>query len=131
VSGRRILVVEDNRANRMLVSIVLRAAGFEVAEAIDAWQAIAHLDREIPDLILMDLQLPGMDGLDLTRRLRADPRYGEVVIVAFTAFAMKGDEERGLLAGCDGYITKPIDTRTFAATVAGYLARGRVRPPAA
>ncbi len=105
---------------------LLEAEGFEVRTAEDAEQAQEVLRTYRPGLILMDVQLPGMDGLELTRRLRSDPKWSDVVIVALTAYAMKGDEENALAAGCDGYITKPIDTRTFASVVRGHMEARRI-----
>lgn len=107
----RILVVDDNPTNLKLASDVLEFEGHEVLRAIDAEQAQDILRETVPDLILMDIALPGMDGLTLTRRLKADARTRHVPIVALTAFAMKGDDQKAREAGCDGYITKPIDTR--------------------
>lgn len=121
MSPPRVLVVDDNMANRALTTFVLDAAGLEVATAIDAETAMAEVAGFAPDLILMDIQLPGLDGMALAGRLKAEPVTQHIVIIAFTAFAMKGDEARMLAAGCDGYIAKPFDVVTFAATVRGYL----------
>lgn len=118
---RAILIVDDNPANMKLLSFVLSTRGYEVHAAADASEAWATLSQLAPGLILMDLQLPGIDGLSLSRRLKADPRYRHIPIVAVTASAMKGDEERALQAGCDGYITKPIDTRAIPALIATYF----------
>lgn len=115
-----ILVVDDNPMNLKLACVVLETEGYEVRHAVDAEQALSQLAAWRPGLILMDIQLPGMDGLELTRRLKADPVTSGIVILAITAYAMKGDEQRALAAGCDGYITKPIDTRTLPGIVAGY-----------
>ncbi|WP_447733932.1 response regulator [Rhodanobacter soli] len=124
---QHILVVDDNPTNLKLVMCVLELEGYRVDQAIDAEQALAFLRDIVPDLIFMDISLPGMDGLTLTRKLKDQDRFKHVPIVALTAFAMKGDEERAREAGCDGYIAKPIDTRAFPAQVAGYL-RGIDRP---
>lgn len=121
----RILIVDDNAVNLKLACDVLECDGFTVTKAADAEQALQVLDRLVPDLILMDIALPGMDGLTLTRQLKADARFSQVPVVALTAFAMKGDAEKALAAGCDAYITKPINTRSFALQVAQFL------PPAA
>lgn len=118
-----ILVVDDNPANLKLARLVLSLAGYTVRTAIDAEHAQTALLEDKPELILMDIQLPGMDGLQLTRIIKADQATRDIVVVAVTAYAMKGDEELALTAGCDGYITKPINTRTLAATVASYLKR--------
>ena len=120
----RILVVDDNPTNLKLASEVLELEGHEVRRAMDAEQALEVLQMDLPDLILMDIALPGMDGLELTRRLKADARTRAIPIVALSAFAMKGDEEKARASGCDGYITKPINTRTFPAQVAAFLGRG-------
>lgn len=112
-----ILVVDDNPTNLKLASAVLQAEGHTVVPATDAEQAQVLLAERVPDLILMDIALPGMDGLELTRRLKADPRLRHVPVIALTAFAMKGDDQKAREAGCDGYITKPIDTRAMPALV--------------
>lgn len=121
----RILVVDDNPTNLKLVCDVLESEGLSVERATDAEAAQALLEQWTPELILMDIALPGMDGLTLTRLLKAQPRFRGVAIVALTAFAMKGDDRKALAAGCDGYISKPIQTRTLAAQVRGYLGERR------
>jgi CheY-like chemotaxis protein len=123
-TGESILIVEDNPANRKLLSFLLTAHGYAVHAAARGDEALEMLKTFTPRLILMDLQLPGMDGLELTRRLKADPRTRHITIVAVTAYAMKGDEQRVRDAGCDGYVTKPIDTRALPQVIAGYLAAG-------
>jgi two-component system cell cycle response regulator DivK len=120
--GESILVVDDNVDNRDLTQILLECEGYDVRMAEDAPQALTILKTFRPKLILMDVQLPGMDGLELTRRLRQDPSSQGVTIVAFSAYAMAPEEQNARAAGCDGYITKPINTRTFANTVRQYLA---------
>jgi CheY-like chemotaxis protein len=120
-----ILIVDDNPTNLKLASEVLSMAGHAVVTASDAESAQTLLRHTTPVLILMDIALPGMDGLSLTRKLKADPRFKEVPIVALSAFAMKGDDQKALEAGCAGYITKPIDTRRFALQVAGFLGAER------
>ena len=122
MANERVLVVDDNVANQKLVGFILERRGFVVRHALDAKEALAELAAHPPQLILMDVQLPGMDGLSLTRLLRTRADLKGVVIVALTAYAMAGDERRVLAAGCDGYLSKPIDTQTFADRVAGYLA---------
>jgi CheY-like chemotaxis protein len=119
LAAMRVMIVDDNPLNIELASFVLEADGFTVDAAADAAQALDSLSRSQPELILMDIQMPGMDGLELTRRLRADPRTRHLVIVAFTAYAMKGDEARLRAAGCDGYLAKPIDVSSFARSVRG------------
>lgn len=119
--NRLVLVVEDNPANAKLEQVLLENAGYEVIVVGDARQARATLAVRRPILILMDLQLPGMDGFTLTTLIRAKPAFAKVPIVAITAYAMNGDEARALEAGCDGYVTKPIDTRTFVETVTSFI----------
>ena len=116
-----VLVVEDNEANQLLSTLLLAQDGFEVATAADAEQALSWLEDNVPDIILMDLDLPGQDGLSLTRQLKADGRTSDIRIVALTAFAMLGDSNHVIEAGCDGYISKPIDTRSFGAQVRSHL----------
>jgi CheY-like chemotaxis protein len=116
-----ILVVEDNEVNQLLTASVLEREGFEVQLAGSSVQAMERLVSRKPDLILMDIQLPGMDGLALTRRLKADPATANITVVALTAHAMSGDREQTLAAGCAGYISKPIDTRTFGSQVREFL----------
>jgi CheY-like chemotaxis protein len=128
-SERRILVVDDNATNLKLACDVLEWAGYEVSGAADAEQALDSIATAQPDLILMDIGLPGMDGLTLTRKLKEDPATRHIRIVALTAFAMKGDEARVIEAGCDGYISKPIDTRALAARVAQCLLTGEKEEP--
>ncbi|MFQ5944501.1 MAG: response regulator [Anaerolineales bacterium] len=117
----RILVVDDSQLNRKLVSTVLEDAGFEVLEAQDGEQAIAVATEALPDLILMDVQLPKIDGYEATRRLRARPETKDMIIVALTSHAMVGEAQRAIKAGCDGYLSKPIDTRAIADTLRSYL----------
>jgi CheY-like chemotaxis protein len=119
----RILVVDDNLANLKLAGDLCECEGYEVDRAQSAEGALEAIARRPPDLILMDLALPGMDGLALTRHLRASPDTRHIPVVALTAFAMRRDEERALEAGCDAYLAKPIDTRALPALLAGLLAR--------
>jgi len=119
----KILVVDDNPTNLKLVSDVLEFEGYEILKAKDAEEAIVVLQSTLPDLILMDIALPGMDGLTLTRKLKAAQETKAVCIVALTAFAMKGDDQKAVDAGCDGYITKPIDTRKLPGLVSELLQR--------
>ena len=120
--GAPILIVDDNASNTKLLAFLLTSKGYEVRIAASAPEALAVLDEFHPRLILMDIQLPGIDGLTLTRRLKADPRTSGIVIIAATAYAMKGDAERARSAGCDGYVTKPIDTRRLPHDIERYLA---------
>ena len=117
----RILIVDDNPVNLKLAADVLESASFAIDRAIDAEQAQCMLTGTLPDLILMDIALPGMDGLTLTRKLKADPRFKEIPIIVLTASAMKGDDRKALEAGCTSYITKPIDTRKLAQQVQAIL----------
>jgi len=119
---KRILVVEDNLLNLELVTDLLEAAGFVVCPAHTAEEAFRAARDLSPDLVLMDLSLPGLDGLAATETLRADPATRHLAIIALTAHAMKGDEALALRAGCAGYLAKPIDTRTFAAKVTAFIA---------
>jgi CheY-like chemotaxis protein len=121
MSGGRILLVEDNEANQLLASSVLELSGFVVDVAGDSTEARAMLARKSPDVILMDVQLPGLDGLTFAQQLKAEAATAHIPIIALTALAMAGDRERTLAAGCDGYIAKPINTRTFASEVGKFL----------
>ncbi len=116
-----ILIVDDNPANLKLARVLLAGEGYEVRTAGDAEEAMKVLSGFRPRLILMDIQLPGMDGLQLTRQLKNDPATRDVVILAITAYAMKGDDKKALECGCDGYIAKPIDTRALPDMIAEYL----------
>jgi CheY-like chemotaxis protein len=123
--GERILLVEDNLANRRMAEFLLRSRGMIVIEATTGAEAVELARSERPDLVIMDVQLPGMDGFAATRAIKADPITRHIPVVAMTAYAMSGDRERAMAAGCDGYITKPIDTREFPVTIARYLAAHR------
>lgn len=120
-AGVPILVVDDNAANTKLLAFILGARGYDVLTAANADEALLAIARRKPRLILMDIQLPGMDGLTLTRRIKTDPETRDISIIAATAYAMKGDEQRALAAGCDGYITKPIDTRQLPLDIERFL----------
>jgi len=130
MAGERVLIVDDNPVNQRLARVLLASEGYDVRCAEDAPEAFAAVAEFRPRLILMDIQLPGMDGLEATRRLKADPATRDIVVLALTAYAMKGDDAKALAAGCDGYVTKPIDTRALPALVASYLAGGRAEPSA-
>ncbi len=116
----RVLVIDDNAMNVELVVCVLTAASARVESARDSREALLRIESFLPDLILMDIQMPGLNGLELTRLIKAVPRYGHIVVIAFTAYSMKGDELKMRSAGCDGYITKPIDIATFSQLVFSY-----------
>lgn len=119
------LIVDDAPLNLKLLSVLLGAHKYAVRTCETAEQALDILEGYLPQLLIVDLRLPGMDGLTLVRTLRAQPRYRDLVVVAVTASAMKGDEDVALAAGCDSYITKPIDTRTLPAHLAECLRRRR------
>lgn len=121
MANEPILIVDDNAANLKLAKVLLVREGYEVGTAADAEEALKLLETFKPRLILMDIQLPGMDGLALTSRLKSDPATQGIVILALTAYAMKGDDEKAKAAGCDGYITKPIDTQALPGMIKGYL----------
>jgi CheY-like chemotaxis protein len=123
MAGEAVLIIDDNPQNLKLARVLLVKEGYEVRTATDAEEACRVLENFRPALILMDLQLPGMDGLALTRQLKAHAEHRRIMVVALTAYAMKGDEEKALAAGCDGYIAKPIDTERFGPLVAAFLAR--------
>lgn len=128
-----ILVVDDNPTNLKLAGDLLEFEGYTVLRACDSTEVQETLKNTEPALILMDIQMPGMDGLTLTRLIKSDSTHAKIRIVAMTAFAMTGDEEKALAAGCDGYITKPIDTRQFPEQVKKFLemdanSAGRVAP---
>lgn len=125
MAAEPILIVDDNPANLKLARVLLTGEGYDVRTAADAEEALVVLHSFHPRLILMDLQLPGMDGFELTRRLKADPTKRGIVVLALTAYAMRGDEAKAREAGCDGYIAKPIDTRALPGVIAGYLAAQR------
>jgi len=112
-----VLIVEDNPTNMKLAADLLKRAGYQVLKAFDAEEGIAMAMEKLPSLILMDIQLPGMDGLTAIRLLKGGEKTHHIKIIALTAFAMKGDEEKMLAAGCDGYISKPIRYKEFLETV--------------
>jgi two-component system cell cycle response regulator DivK len=118
----RVLIVEDNEANLKLAQFLLESAGHVVSSAANAEIGLTMARSEQPDLILMDIQLPGMDGLEATGLLKRDAATCAIPVIALTALAMKGDEERIRNAGCDGYIAKPMGHRDFLATIAAQLA---------
>jgi CheY-like chemotaxis protein len=123
-----VLIVDDHPINLKLASEVLLASDYKVVVAADAEQAQYLLTTLVPDLILMDIALPGMDGLALTRLIKSDTRLRCVPVVALTAYAMRGDELKASDAGCDGYITKPIDTRSLVGQVSALIEAARARP---
>jgi two-component system cell cycle response regulator DivK len=121
VSGRRILVVEDQEDNRTILRDLLIHAGFTVLEAVTGEEGVRAAEAHRPDLILMDIQLPVVDGYEATRQIKARPELRAIPIVAVTSYALSGDEAKARAAGCDGYVTKPFSPRQLLATVRGYL----------
>jgi CheY-like chemotaxis protein len=116
-----VLVIEDNEKNRYLISFILKGAGYNVIEAVSGEDGVGKATGEHPDLILMDIQLPGIDGYETTRRIRADPFGAKIPIIALTSYAMTGDRERALAAGCTGYVEKPINPDTIMDEIQKYL----------
>ncbi|HEX3109096.1 MAG TPA: response regulator [Thermoanaerobaculia bacterium] len=123
VGHRTVLVVEDNDMNMQLVEYLLEEGGYEIVKATSGEEALAltRSDTQRPDLILMDIHLPGMDGLSVVREMKSDERTNRIPILALTAHAMRGDKDRFLEAGCDGYISKPIDVKTFLTSIEQYI----------
>ena len=121
MEDKKILLVEDNPVNRRLAIFLLRSQGYQVREATSAQEAFEILKTAQFDLIVMDIQLPGMDGLDATRKLRAEPATAEIPVIAVTSYAMAGDRDKALAAGCSGYVTKPIDKTIFLAEISRHL----------
>jgi len=121
LSASRILIADDNAASRELLREVLELSGYEVVEAADGAQAVDGVREHKPDLVLVDIQMPVMDGYGVLKELRADPRTAETRVVALTAFAMQGDRERAQRAGFDGYITKPIEIATLRQEIRKFL----------
>ncbi len=116
---RKILIVEDNARNRRLLKVLLRSYGYQVMEAQNGAEALRAVETGQPDLILMDIQLPGINGLELVKKIKDE--FGDIPVIAVTAYAMRGDRERILSAGCDGYVSKPIDTRELPKVIAKTL----------
>ena len=123
----KVLIIEDNPANMTLAAFLLQSAGHSVLSATDAETGLTLARAEQPDLILMDIQLPGMDGLEATAVLKGDGSTRDIPVVALTALAMKGDEQRIRAAGCDGYIAKPLAYRDFLATISWHLAKAPLK----
>jgi two-component system cell cycle response regulator DivK len=117
MSGELILIIEDNPINMQLATALLKRRGYEVLGAADADEALKVLQDNHPVLILMDIQLPGMDGLQLTKLLKQNPRTQNIIIIALTAYAMKEDQQKTIDAGCDAYVTKPFDTKELPALI--------------
>lgn len=127
MTARRILLIEDNEQNRYLATFLLQARGWEVVHASDGRSGIALAGQCSPALILLDIQLPQMDGYEVARALKADPAVAPIPIVAVTSYAMVGDREAALAAGCQGYIEKPIDPDTFVDAVEAHLGKAEAR----
>jgi CheY-like chemotaxis protein len=121
MSDSCILIIEDNPLNVELAADLLQASGYRIHSTQTAEEGIRMARELLPDLVLMDINLPGMDGLCATRALKTDPATSHLTVVGLTAHAMMGDEGTALESGCDGYLTKPIDTRTFVSTVTQYI----------
>ena len=120
--SQRILVVEDQDDNRKIMRDLLQAAGFEVLEALTAEDGVAMAQSEQPDLILMDIRLPGFDGFEATRRIKASPDFGDIPVIAVTSHAMSDDNKRAIEAGCDSYFSKPVSPRKLLEKIREYLA---------
>jgi two-component system cell cycle response regulator DivK len=118
---KRILVIEDTEDNRQIIRDLLSSVGYELIEAVDGVQGVALAQKERPDLILMDIQLPEIDGYEATRRIRAIPELAKVPIIAVTSYALSGDEAKTRAAGCDGYVAKPFSPRQLLAMVREFL----------
>ncbi len=123
MANEPVLIVDDNPTNLKLLKVIMTYEGYEVRTATDANEALQVLQEFHPALILMDIQLPGMDGLELTRKLRSNSIYENTVIIAVTAYAMKGDEEKTLAAGCNSYMSKPLDMKKLRSLVAEYFSK--------
>lgn len=121
MAGHTILIVDDNQDNRELVVKVLHAKGYEMIEAKDGEEALSKVAEARPDLILMDISIPKLDGHEVTRRLKANDAYRAIPVIALTAHAMKGDREKAMAAGCDGYIPKPINVRELPNQIKPFL----------
>jgi len=127
IAAPKVLVVEDNDMNMQLVEYLLEEGGYEIVKATSGEEALSiarDASSKAPDLILMDIHLPGMDGLSVVREIKSDSRMSGVPILALTAHAMRGDKDRFLEAGCDGYISKPIDVKTFLSSIEQYVPKG-------
>jgi two-component system, cell cycle response regulator DivK len=119
--SRRILVVEDQEDNRRILRDLLTSAGYEIIQAEDGEEALAAAARERPDLILMDIQLPVLDGYEATRRIKADPALRAIPVIVVTSYALSGDENKARAAGCDAYVTKPFSPRALLAKIREYV----------
>jgi len=118
---KRILVIEDTEDNRQIIRDLMTSAGYEMIEAVDGIEGVATAEREQPDLILMDIQLPGIDGYETTRRIKAKQALNHIPVVAVTSYALSGDDVKAFAAGCDAYVTKPFDPADLLEKIEGYL----------
>ncbi len=119
--SRKILIVEDQEDNRKILRDLLSSAGFELIEAVTGEDGVAQAAAHVPDLILMDIQLPGMDGYEATRRIKANPGLTRIPIIAVTSYALSGDDIKAMAAGCDAYVTKPFSPRTLLVKIREFL----------
>jgi len=119
--SQRILVVEDHEDNRRIVRDLLTSVGYEIIEAVTGEEGVTSAELYIPDLILMDIQLPGLDGYETTRRIKANPTLRHIPIIAVTSYALSGDDVKAYEAGCDGYVSKPFSPRALLAKIRAYL----------
>ncbi len=119
--SRKILIVEDQEDNRKILRDLLSSAGFELLEAVTGEDGVAQAAAHVPDLILMDIQLPGMDGYEATRRIKANPGLTKIPIIAVTSYALSGDDVKAMAAGCDAYVTKPFSPRALLVKIREFL----------
>ena len=119
--NRKILIVEDQEDNRKILHDLLSSAGYELIEALTGEDGVAQAEAQVPDLILMDIQLPSMDGYEATRRIKANPRLTRIPIIAVTSYALSGDDVKAMAAGCDAYVTKPFSPRTLLVKIREFL----------
>ena len=119
--SKRILVIEDNEDNRRIVRDLLTSVGYEIIEAVTGEEGVSAAAIHVPDLILMDIQLPGLDGYEATRRIKANPALRQVPVIAVTSYALSGDDVKAFAAGCDGYVSKPFSPRALLAKIRTFL----------
>ena len=119
--SKRVLAIEDHEENRRLLRDLLTSVGYEMIEAVTGEEGVTRAETERPDLILMDIQLPGIDGYETTRRIKANPSLRHIPVIAVTSYALSGDDVKALEAGCDAYVTKPFDPADLLAKIEGYL----------
>ncbi len=129
MTSKRVLYIEDNFQNKRLIKKILAAKGYEVLEAEDGLQGIALAARERPDLILMDINIPGIDGMEATSRLKSSPDLSHSPVVALTANAMRGDREKIMAAGCDEYLQKPVNSAKLVETIKRFIGESKATPP--